>query len=185
MGADGPPSSPSLSIALSLRAPVPGPHPLPCPVTGQSGEGRDEGLASLSQSGTTLKGVPSPELPRRSPKSFEPILWPPSFFLCQVLCPSPLHPCRHFSSPHSTDKFSQISPTASWSPSVPPLQPSWSQGFLDRPQCLHRFLTTRPPLSSVQFSHSVMSDSSGPHGLQQARPPCPKPTPEFTQTRDH
>ena len=31
--------------------------------------------------------------------------------------------------------------------------------------------------SSVQFSHSVVSDSSQPHELQQARPPCPSPTP--------
>ena len=31
--------------------------------------------------------------------------------------------------------------------------------------------------SSVQFSHSVMSDSLRPHGLQYARPPCPSPTP--------
>ena len=30
---------------------------------------------------------------------------------------------------------------------------------------------------SVQFSRSVMSDSLRPHGLQQARPPCPSPTP--------
>ena len=30
---------------------------------------------------------------------------------------------------------------------------------------------------SVQFSHSVMSDSSRPHELQHARPPCPSPTP--------
>ena len=30
---------------------------------------------------------------------------------------------------------------------------------------------------SVQFSHSVMSNSLWPHGLQQARPPCPSPTP--------
>ena len=29
----------------------------------------------------------------------------------------------------------------------------------------------------VQFSHSVMSDSLQPHGLQHARPPCPSPTP--------
>ena len=29
----------------------------------------------------------------------------------------------------------------------------------------------------VQFSHSVLSDSLGPHGLQHARPPCPSPTP--------
>ena len=30
---------------------------------------------------------------------------------------------------------------------------------------------------SVQFSCSVMSNSSQPHGLQHARPPCPSPTP--------
>ena len=29
----------------------------------------------------------------------------------------------------------------------------------------------------VQFSHSVMSDSLQPHGLQHARLPCPSPTP--------
>ena len=29
----------------------------------------------------------------------------------------------------------------------------------------------------VQFSHSVMSDSLRPHGLQHARPPCPSPSP--------
>ena len=32
-------------------------------------------------------------------------------------------------------------------------------------------------LPSVQFSHSVMSDSLRPHELQHARPPCPSPTP--------
>ena len=31
--------------------------------------------------------------------------------------------------------------------------------------------------SSVQFSHSVMSDSLGPHESQHASPPCPSPTP--------
>ena len=30
---------------------------------------------------------------------------------------------------------------------------------------------------SVQFSHSVVSDSLQPHGLQHTRPPCPSPTP--------
>ena len=30
-----------------------------------------------------------------------------------------------------------------------------------------------------------MSDSLWPHGLQHARPPCPSPTPEFTQTHVH
>ena len=32
------------------------------------------------------------------------------------------------------------------------------------------------PLSSVQFSCSVMPDSLRPHGLQHTRPPCPSPT---------
>ena len=32
-------------------------------------------------------------------------------------------------------------------------------------------------ISSVQFSHSVLSDPLWPHGLQHARPPCPSPTP--------
>ena len=32
-------------------------------------------------------------------------------------------------------------------------------------------------LSSVQFSHSVMSNSLQPHGLLHARHPCPSPTP--------
>ena len=31
--------------------------------------------------------------------------------------------------------------------------------------------------SSVQFSHSVVSDSLQPHEMQHARPPCPSPTP--------
>ena len=39
--------------------------------------------------------------------------------------------------------------------------------------------------SSVQFSHSVVSDSLRPHESQHTRPPCPSPTPEFTQTHVH
>ena len=34
-----------------------------------------------------------------------------------------------------------------------------------------------PPLSSVQFSCLVVSDSLRPHESQHARPPCPSPTP--------
>ena len=33
------------------------------------------------------------------------------------------------------------------------------------------------PFSSVQFSRSVVSNSSQPHGPQHTRPPCPSPTP--------
>src|SRR5574337_443026 len=32
-------------------------------------------------------------------------------------------------------------------------------------------------LLSIQFSHSVVSDSLQPHESQHARPPCPSPTP--------
>ena len=38
-------------------------------------------------------------------------------------------------------------------------------------------LNVQGALSSVQFSHSVMSDSLQPHGLQHARLPCPSPIP--------
>ena len=38
-------------------------------------------------------------------------------------------------------------------------------------------LTRHVPPSSVQFSHSDMSGSLRPHGLQHARPLCPSPAP--------
>ena len=37
----------------------------------------------------------------------------------------------------------------------------------------------------IQFSRSVVSDSLWLHGLQHARPPCPSPTPRFTQIHVH
>ena len=40
-------------------------------------------------------------------------------------------------------------------------------------------------INSVQFSHSVVSDSLQPHESQHARPPCPSPTPWVTQTHVH
>ena len=43
--------------------------------------------------------------------------------------------------------------------------------------CLTQVLTCSSLFSSAQFSHSVMSDSLWPHGLQHARIPCPSPTP--------
>ena len=39
--------------------------------------------------------------------------------------------------------------------------------------------------SSVQFSRSVVSHSLRLHESQHTRPPCPSPTPEFTQTHAH
>ena len=39
------------------------------------------------------------------------------------------------------------------------------------------FLHSLDQFSSVQFSHSVVSNSLRPHEPQHARPPCPSPTP--------
>ena len=41
---------------------------------------------------------------------------------------------------------------------------------------MHPSLFQHSGYSSVQFSHSVVSDSLQPYGLQHARPPCPSPT---------
>ena len=41
----------------------------------------------------------------------------------------------------------------------------------------YHFCSSNHIFLSVQFSCSVVSDSLQPHGLQQARPPCPSPTP--------
>ena len=48
-----------------------------------------------------------------------------------------------------------------------------SSGPRDQTQVSH----TAGRFSSVQFSHSVMSDSLRPHESQHARPPCPLPPP--------
>ena len=64
----------------------------------------------------------------------------------------------------------------------------WESAFPDWGSNLYplqwkcRVLTTGPPVpsvtfSSVQFSHSVVSDFLRPHESQHARPPCPSPTP--------
>ena len=47
---------------------------------------------------------------------------------------------------------------------------------------LYKHRNPKTQFSSVQFGHSVMSDSLQPHELQHARP---SPTPEFTQTHVH
>ena len=38
-------------------------------------------------------------------------------------------------------------------------------------------ISMRNEMTSIQFSHSVESDSMRPHGLRNARLPCPSPTP--------
>ena len=52
--------------------------------------------------------------------------------------------------------------------------PNNSNAFLS---CLVGSILWVYQFSSVQFSHSVMSDSLQPHESQHTRPPCPSPTP--------
>ena len=59
---------------------------------------------------------------------------------------------------------------------------SWSRDWTWVSCMAGRFFTIRVTkqaiqFSSLQFSHSVMSDIWRPHGLQHARLPCPSPTP--------
>ena len=49
-----------------------------------------------------------------------------------------------------------------------------SQSFI---KCSRKLSYTNICISSFQFSHSVVSYSLQPHGLQHTRPPCPSPTP--------
>ena len=49
--------------------------------------------------------------------------------------------------------------------------------FASGGQSIGLIFTISPSKKSVQFSHSVMSSSLHPHGLQHARLPCPSPTP--------
>ena len=42
---------------------------------------------------------------------------------------------------------------------------------------IHKHHPSEVKVSSVQFSHSVVSDSLRPHESQHTRPPCPSPTP--------
>ena len=51
------------------------------------------------------------------------------------------------------------------------------QGFSDLSFSWFSRWSLNRSLSSLQFSHSVKSDSLRPHGLQHARPPCLSPTP--------
>ena len=47
-------------------------------------------------------------------------------------------------------------------------------------QSVMTFLNLHFQSPSVQFSHSVVSDSLWPHESQHARPPCPSPTPRVS-----
>ena len=69
---------------------------------------------------------------------------------------------------------------------VPTIEPDWdyntAEGRWDQSHFVRCILeglrqVCAKTFSSVEFSHSVLSDSLQPHGLQPARPPCGSPTP--------
>ena len=67
-------------------------------------------------------------------------------------------------------------PLQSWLPWLASTHTGWIQFLQEEESDTVQFSS---------FSPSVMSNSLRSHGLQYARPPCPSPTPEFTQTYVH
>ena len=68
-------------------------------------------------------------------------------------------------------------PTSSPSP-IPRGQEGWDWKFQSSNHTIGSYGNQPASFSSVQFSHSVVSDSFRPHGLQHTRPPCPSSTPQ-------
>ena len=64
------------------------------------------------------------------------------------------------------------------SPFPDPVYPRYYSGVSTSPRPGQSEHSISRVISSIQFSHSVMSDSLRPHGLQHARLPCLSPTPE-------
>ena len=63
-------------------------------------------------------------------------------------------------------------------PGIEPMSPASPELQVDSLPLSHQAsLCTYVQFSSVQLSHSVVSDSLRPHESQHARPPCPSPTP--------
>ena len=79
----------------------------------------------------------------------------------------------HFSnSPQRVRGLSPTSVSPFWGPCI------WKMSLQNSSFWRPRGLTFRRA-SSVQFSHSVVSNSLRPHESQHARPPCPSPTPRI------
>ena len=103
----------------------------------------------------------------------------PSYFVdaegkCTYVIPQALHSLIHDSQQlfRSLSKWARIT-----HPSVEYVSSKFQRGPLGIVSLFQLFHNLHFIFSSVQFSHSVVSDSLQPHGLQHARLPCPSPTP--------
>ena len=131
----------------------------------------------------TVSFLPAPTKSRSSFQSpFQSLFPPPS--TSAVLCPDSCSLCCSRKAP-SLRKLSDcgVSACASLYSSIELCTDCW---LVPEYNCFMYFIQLlmagiQSPLShsfsSVQFSHSVVSDSLRPHELQHARPPCPSPTP--------
>ena len=110
--------------------------------------------------------------------------WCPT--LCDPMdCSTPGLPVLHYLPQFSQTRVHRVSDTIRpshrlSSPSPPALNLSQLHGLFQWvssslwPDChICTWLLTGKTISSVQFSHSVVSNSLQPHGLQHARLPCP------------
>ena len=65
----------------------------------------------------------------------------------------------------------------------------YTQHMYNNTYIIYNFIYTYTYINThfswLQFSRSVVSNSLRPHELQHARPPCPSPLPEITQTHVH
>ena len=98
-------------------------------------------------------------------------------YLSLLLTPIPTKPVLHLVFPTSiAEDSNQSISILSWKEnqtSDSPVITTWSGSA----RITSHPASTFRPISSVQFSRSVMSDSLQPHGPQHARLPCPSPTP--------
>ena len=100
-----------------------------------------------------------------------------SLCLWVCFCFTDIFPCAVFYIPHTSDIIWYLSFSVWLSMTVSrPILVAANDSILFF-FITEEYSTACDIFSSVHFSHSVVSDSLWPHGLQHARLPCPSPTP--------
>ena len=104
-------------------------------------------------------------------------LWPHGLQHARLPCPSPTPEAYSNSCPSVGDAIQPSHPLSS--PSPPAFNLSQHQGLFQWVSSLHQVakVLALNILCCAVLSHSVVSNSLQPHGLQHARLPCPSPNP--------